>query len=86
MICSKCFKEFPERDLELSHDVPRYMFSDRKEADKWGRHHLCKKCHDTYERMVFAICFRKLSEEWKDTLRKSAKAFSERYFNDGPAG
>lgn len=54
MKCDKCGKEFPEKEIEDSHNVPKYLFdgfpNERKnKADKFGRHWLCKKCHKEYE-------------------------------------
>jgi hypothetical protein len=55
MKCFQCARDFPEREIEESHDVPCYLFVgfNRKEkknqADKFGRHWLCKKCHKEYE-------------------------------------
>jgi len=55
MKCDFCKDNFLENQLEESHDVPCYLFKgiDRKEkkqqADKFGRHWLCKKCHNKYE-------------------------------------
>lgn len=52
---SECNQEFMECELDESHDVPCYLFKgfNRKEkknqADKFGRHWLCKKCHEKYE-------------------------------------
>lgn len=82
MICHRCRKEFPEKDLQLSHDVPRYMFEEKKEADWYGRHYLCVKCHDIYERLVFSIGFKALPDTWKEHVRKSVKQFSQGYFKE----
>lgn len=75
MKCDRCKKDFVEKEMEESHDVPRYLFdgfpNDRKnKADKFGRHWLCKKCHKEYE------------EELKSFLRIKAKEFSEQYFKE----
>lgn len=76
MICPKCLETFHESEIQESHDVPCYLWfnlitrNERKnEADKWGRHHLCKKCHKEYE------------EELNLFLRMKAKEFSRRWFN-----
>lgn len=82
MICSRCRKEFPDKDLQLSHDVPRYMFEDRKEADWYGRHYLCVKCHDIYERLVMDQAFKQLPEEWKEHIRRAIKSFAQGYFKE----
>ena len=38
--CSKCGIKLYERELELSHDIPKWMGG----TDLDGRHYLCKKC------------------------------------------
>ena len=82
MKCAKCGNEFPDNELQLSHDVPRYVFmGDKNLADKHGRHWLCKKCHDIYEKMVFAIMIKSLPLEDRETLCRIAEAFAKRYFN-----
>lgn len=71
MICDKCKKDFKEVEIQDSHDVPCYLFKglDRKEkkqqADKFGRHWLCKKCHEEYE----------------EGLRMSLKVLAVKYAN-----
>ena len=56
MKCDKCCKDFPENEIDLSHDIPCYLFinhqtrNERKNiADKFPRHNLCKDCHKKYE-------------------------------------
>jgi len=54
MKCDKCEKDFHEKELDESHDVPRYLFEGNRQgrknqADEFGRHWLCKKCHKEYE-------------------------------------
>jgi len=55
MKCDKCLRDFPEPQIQDSHDVPCYLFKgfNRKEkknqADKFGRHWLCGECHELYE-------------------------------------
>jgi len=86
MKCQKCGLEFQERDLQESHDVPCYLFKgeDRKEkknqADKFGRHRLCKKCHDLYEKMLPSIILMPFTEEQLNDLRTIAIRFSKNYF------
>jgi len=47
--CSKCHKTHKkERELELSHDFPRYLGG--KDLD--GRHYLCHSCHGKYENLI----------------------------------
>ena len=89
MRCSKCNEDFEEKDVQLSHDVPCYVFNgkDRKEkkqlADKHGRHYLCKKCHDIYEKIVFADMIAPFNEDIKSIMIARAKKFSKRWFKDG---
>lgn len=89
MKCSKCDKDFEEKEIQLSHDVPCYVFSgkDRMEkkqlADKHGRHYLCKKHHDIYEKMVFADMIAPFNEDIKGIMIARAKRFSKRWFKDG---
>ncbi len=54
MICFQCKKDFKEKDIQESHNIPCYLFvGNRKgrknQADKFGRHWLCQKCHKKYE-------------------------------------
>ena len=76
MKCSKCNQEFLENELDLSHDVPRYIGG----TDKDGRHYLCKKCHDIYERLVMNAMVMNIPQEIVIHMRKKAKEFSNRYF------
>lgn len=81
MKCQKCLKDFEERDIQESHDIPKYMFNgDKNIADKYGRHQLCQRCHDIYEKIVFSIVFKSLSEEQKLKSRQAVKSFSIYYF------
>ncbi len=56
MKCDKCGQDYEERLIEESHDVPCYLFEGinrnvrKNQADKFGRHWLCKNCHGQYER------------------------------------
>jgi len=52
MICSICKKEFQDNEIELSHDIPKYLGG----TDADGRHYLCKECHDLYELKILATC------------------------------
>ena len=57
MNCDFCCEEFEEKDMHESHDVPCYLFSGNRkgrknQADKFGRHWLCKECHDRYEEEI----------------------------------
>lgn len=78
MKCSQCAKEHEEHEIQLSHDVPRYIGG----LDSDGRRYLCTKCHDIYERLVMAVMCRDLPEYIKQQMRARAKSFSERYFKE----
>lgn len=78
MKCQKCKQEFEESEIQTSHDVPKYVGG----KDKDGRHNLCKRCHDIYERTVFAAMFNQLPEDERRRCRCAAKVFAKRWFND----
>ena len=78
MRCSKCDVDFVEKDIQLSHDVPKYI--DGTDSD--GRHYLCKRCHDVYEKTIFAIMVKHLPEHTKESMRTIAKGFSKLYFKE----
>lgn len=71
----KCFFCGAIENLEESHDIPCYLFinygnrqGQKNEADKHGRHLLCKKHHKEYEDLLNFF------------LKKEAKKFSIKYF------
>ena len=75
MKCYKCNKDFEEREIHESHDVPCYLFEGNRkgrknQADKFGRHYLCKNCHDEYEINL------------RNYLRLKAKNFCDIYFKE----
>lgn len=76
MRCNKCKEFFYEHELELSHDVPKYMGG----TDGDGRHYLCKKCHDVYERIVFSVAFNRLSPFTQKEVQESIREFAQNYF------
>lgn len=77
MKCERCGREFEEKDIHLSHDVPKYIGG----KDSNGRHYFCKKCYDIYEKMVFAFMTKPLPEKIKEEMRKRAKEFAGRFFH-----
>jgi hypothetical protein len=89
MICQKCKRDFLEKDIDVSHDVPVYLFDgkDRRErkkkADKYGRHNLCKGCHSTYEGYVAGVMIKNLPIEIREQMIKTAQKFAESYFKKG---
>jgi len=82
MKCSKCNEDFEERDLQLSHDIPKYMGG----TDKDGRHWLCKICHQKYEEEVLRVglfnFIKTLPEKDKITFRNSAKIVRRFFFKE----
>ncbi len=73
MKCDKCGNDFPENEIDSSHDYPCYLFEgitrkERKQrADKFGRHWLCKKCHKDYDNLLikyFKSIVQKIKEEF----------------------
>lgn len=59
MKCDKCLRDFEERLLDCSHDIPKYMGG----TDLDDRHWLCKSCHKKYELQVLANCLKVLGVE-----------------------
>jgi len=72
MKCQKCEKEFKEDFLQESHDIPCYLFdgdkrkTKKQKADKYGRHWLCKDCHQKYESLILTACLKFVGEELVD--------------------
>jgi len=81
MKCQKCGEDFPENEIHVSHDVPKHIGG----TDKDGRHYLCKKHHDIYEKMVFAYMTKNLPKPVKTYMQKRAKEFAKRWFNGHPS-
>lgn len=78
--CDKCKRKFHESKLDISHDVPKYLFLVKKDADKWGRRYLCKSCHDKYEKILFSILIKSLPLKDREKLKGVAKSFAKSYF------
>jgi hypothetical protein len=80
MKCQKCLLEFEEKDIDLSHDVPKYMGG----TDSDGRHYLCKKCHTEYEleilRLSSMILIKTSSEEIKKMCMYQANIVKKYFF------
>lgn len=62
MKCAKCNKEFEEKDMHISHDVPKYLGG----TDLGGRHWLCHKCHFEYDKIILIRCLKFVGEELAD--------------------
>lgn len=78
--CSKCGIKLFERELELSHDIPRYMGG----TDKDGRHFLCKDCHKSYELEIIKRSFMSIvgffPDEWKRICKFCATKVKEEWY------
>ncbi len=77
MKCMLCNNDFEEKYIQLSHDVPCYLFYNyigrklkKQESDLWGRHNLCELCHKKYESCL------------NNFLILKAKEFSKNYFKE----
>ena len=86
MICSKCEKDFLEKDIELSHDIPQWLGG--KDVD--GRHNLCRKCHREYEdeviRMVTMNVLGDLNEKANFKYKWCADVVKKYYFKEDDNG
>jgi 5-methylcytosine-specific restriction endonuclease McrA len=77
--CSKCKEFFNEKELQVSHDIPKYLGG----GDKDGRHLLCEKCHKEYEYLIFRSAssyLKNIYEVHKINLRKIASKIKEDFF------
>jgi len=54
--CFKCQDNFEEKEIQESHDIPKYIGG----TDLDGRHNLCKDCHNKYELQILISCLHKL--------------------------
>ena len=78
MICQKCNKDFEEKDIQSSHDFPKYMGG----TDEDGRHWLCKKCHRIYEWKIIEFVWEAHTISSKEFLKNKIKKFSIKYFGE----
>jgi len=78
MKCERCGDELKENELQLSHDVPKYMGG----TDADGRHYACKKCHDIYEKIAFSVAWKFMPKENFSKIKKALQNFAKRWFND----
>jgi hypothetical protein len=67
MKCEKCFEDFEEKEIEVSHDIPKYLGG----TDKDGRHNLCKKHHKDYDDLILKECLKSVGEEFNEEERIS---------------
>ena len=87
MNCMKCDEDFEEKDLDCSHDIPKYMGG----TDADGRHWLCKSCHNKYDFLVLKKCLNFIGEEltcdedkdevifWQIELKKQSYALKQKF-------
>jgi len=54
----------------------------KQQADKYGRHYLCKKCHDIYEKIVFSVMVNEADSKTKKEMIVVAIQFAKRWFNE----
>ena len=86
MNCQKCGLDFPEKEVDTSHDVPCYMFPGRNRqekkqfADKYGGHNLCQKCPDIYEGIVTSEMIKVVPEDIKQNMILKAVRTATWYF------
>ena len=87
MKCTKCEKDFPEHKIHESHDVPCYIFKGRNrqekkpQADMYGRHWLCEKCHEEYEeglRLSFKVRAIKFSKNFFKEVKSEGQTINTR--------
>jgi len=82
MKCEKCEKDFPESEVQESHDIPKYMGG----TDSDGRHNLCKDCHALYEleiiKVSFMNMFKHFPHEAKVTGKFSARIVNKYFFKE----
>ena len=97
MKCFKCSFRFEEKELQLSHDIPKYI----RGTDIDRRHNLCKECHKEYDKLILTICLKYVgeelivgeeilwmkelshqSEELKIKFRELAQVIREEFFNE----
>lgn len=95
MKCDKCNRDFEEKLLHCSHDIPKYFGG----SDPDGRHWLCVDCHNDYEMIILLKCLdfvgetyiegerslwmkelSRQSNDLKKEFRKIAKEIKEDYY------
>lgn len=82
MKCQKCNLDFPENEIESSHDIPKYLGG----KDEDGRHWLCKDCHKEYEDEVLKlscmVLIKNSSEEVKSQCKFQARLVRNYFFKE----
>jgi hypothetical protein len=73
MICQKCKKDFPEKEIHEHHIHPRFM--ENKKGD--GRKiYLCEKCHNILHLLIPTIIWGYIPNNKKDICIKEVINFS----------
>ena len=62
MKCDYCGKDFEERKLHCSHDIPKYLGG----TDLDGRHWLCEEHHKEYDILILSRCLKYIGETLKE--------------------
>ena len=82
MICDKCKRDFYEKEMHDSHDIPKYMGGE----DKDGRHWLCNECHQKYEFEVLKLglmfYIKNMNDFQKSIFRRAAKVVQGYFFKE----
>ena len=81
MKCQKCGDDFEEKDIQESHDLPKWCGGE----DRDGRHYLCKKCHGIYEWIIIKLIWESHTKTAKEIIRNKIRKFSIKYFGEGDA-
>lgn len=82
MKCQYCGLDFEEYEIDVSHDIPKYIGG----TDADGRHNLCKICHSAYEDEVLErglmYFVASLPEEKKLLFRIAAEKVKSEWFKE----
>ena len=74
MICQSCKKDFEEKEMQLSHNVPRYMGGTDSDGRKW----LCKRCHGIYEWTIVKYVWNMIPEELQKEIKEGIKVYASK--------
>ncbi len=83
MKCNLCNRNFIESEIQLSHDIPKYIGG----TDLDGRHWLCKDCHENYDMTILLKCLNYINETyledekilWMNELSKQSEKLKEKF-------
>lgn len=85
MNCQKCQQDRGD-NIEISQDVPWFLFEGRDkkhciaQADRYGRHLLCKRHYLNYQNQVRDFIVRDLPPRTKNLMKQKAMWFAKDYF------